>query len=155
MLKYVNGDVLGQSTGLLVHGCNATTSPAGGIAGVIFDRWPNAEKVHHELVNVYRPSNAILLLGEVSMVLAATNLLILNAITQMKPGAGSLSYEAVRRSLIRVGKIAKMYNDSQGTSLPIIMPKIGAGIAGGDWKIIEFIINETLTKDHEVIVYVL
>lgn len=57
-------------------------------------------------------------------------------------------YSAIRECMEKVKRFAKMKH------LTVAMPKIGAGLAGGDWKIIEKILEEVFT-DHDVTVYTL
>ena len=46
-----------------------------------------------------------------------------------------IDYEALRSCLNAV---------AAHTDSPVVMPKIGAGLGGGDWTVIEKIIDETL-----------
>jgi O-acetyl-ADP-ribose deacetylase (regulator of RNase III) len=59
-----------------------------------------------------------------------------------------IRYEALRECLIKLNSFVKNFT----SEVSIHMPKIGSGLAGGDWKTIEEIIKETLTSC-EVYVY--
>jgi len=57
-------------------------------------------------------------------------------------------YKAIEHCLNEVAASALSFNAS------VHMPRIGAGLAGGDWNVIESIINRTLTlRDISVTVY--
>ena len=73
---------------------------------------------------------------------------IINAYTQYNYGFGKTNcdYEAIRNVF------TKLNTDYKGKVLCI--PKIGAGLAGGDWKKIKKIINE-VTPDIEIDVFYL
>jgi hypothetical protein len=84
---------------------------------------------------------------------------ILNCITQQeygKDGRRYVSYDAVDDCMKSIAKNMMMRNFFTGNDSihneSIHMPKIGAGLGGGEWSIIEAIINHHL-KDHQVIIY--
>lgn len=65
-----------------------------------------------------------------------------------RSGRPPIRYEAVRKGLENVAEFAIDHDAS------IHMPRIGAGLAGGDWHTIEGIIKETLAaRGIEVTVY--
>ena len=158
MLTYIKGDLLAQRKGILVHGCNGTKLPAGGIAGLIFKKWPGAEAAHHDILTEFQLTSP---LGAYSVFpveddnLEHPQLVIFNAITQSLPGSGSLSYNAIRDCCEQLNDYVSFYKYHGYGDIPIIMPKIGSGIAGGDWDIISQIIDETISSEHEVVIYVL
>jgi O-acetyl-ADP-ribose deacetylase (regulator of RNase III) len=61
-------------------------------------------------------------------------------------GVPPIRYEKLRQCLFTVGKVAK----SLGST--VHMPRIGCGLAGGSWPVVEKIIQEELV-DIEVYVY--
>ncbi len=73
-------------------------------------------------------------LGEVQLVSAEKNLLVANMIAQTLGGKIPLRYEALRRCLETVALLG----------MPVHMPRIGCGLAGGTWAEVEPIIQETL-----------
>ncbi len=77
---------------------------------------------------------------------ASKNKVILNCITQEFYGKDNkryVSYDAVDECMQELN----IYEE-------IAMPKIGAGLGGGDWSVIEAIINHRL-NDRKVTVYYL
>lgn len=141
---YKQGDLLECSERVIVHGCNAQGVMGSGVAKAIKEKYPEAYAGYmstHE--------NGGLELGEVIGVYSGDKL-ILNAITQRYYGRYKYKvyadYEAIREAF-------KSINE-QCTYSAIAMPKIGAGLANGDWNIIEKIIEDECT-DVQVVVYVL
>ena len=63
-------------------------------------------------------------------------------------GVCHADYNAIRSCMVTVKDYAKLRN------LTIAMPKIGAGLAGGDWGLIEQILNDVF-QDFDVSVYFL
>jgi O-acetyl-ADP-ribose deacetylase (regulator of RNase III) len=66
----------------------------------------------------------------------------------------SRNVQETRYTDLRMGLHKVAQNECHNKHLVIGMPKIGAGLGGGDWSIISEIIEEEL-KDFNVIVYVL
>lgn len=140
-IKVIKGDLLNSVTsGIIIHGCNTTNLPAGGFAGFCFMKYPKALAAHH----AYTGSDASPgLLGTFTHSFVTPSLVVANLYTQTYPGAGSLSYEAIRNSVkklvvcIKLGLFGKI-------EPAVVFPKVGAGIAGGDWEIISSILSEEL-----------
>lgn len=84
-------------------------------------------------------------LGDIQVV-GAGNRIIINAMTQQnfEQGIRQVSYDAI------VQCFEKMNDLGYDT---IAMPMIGAGLGGGDWDIIETIINKTAKFNPVVFIY--
>lgn len=141
MIHYVRGDVLAQ-IGIIVHGCNVQGVMGKGIAKSVKEQYPKAyEKyiAHHKEHG--------LTVGLVIPVRVAENKIIVNAITQefYKKEANDdkvyVDYTAIATCFSKVQMLAKKYN------MPIHFPKIGAGLAGGDWNRIARIIDDAVDDD--------
>lgn len=138
-LKYKRGDLLAPSNTeeIIAHGCNASNSFGSGVAGAIKFRYPEVKKAYHNKNNKYG-----LKLGDVQFVEVAGGKIIVNMITQQRYGYDKqryVDYDAIKKSMGQV----LAYAEAIGCSVAI--PKIGAGLGGGDWSIIEGIIVELLT----------
>ncbi len=59
-----------------------------------------------------------------------------------------VDYNAISEAFMQVGPVAIM------TNLPVIHPRIGTGLANGDWSRIESLINRALTGFCESTLYV-
>ena len=141
MINYVTGDVFKSSDDVLVHGCNCFCTMGGGVAALIHKYYPGAYKADCKTVS-----------GDDSKIGTYTSwtgkhkfydkqITIVNAYTQHTYGRNKSSvfadYDGIRRVMTTIR------NDFKGKT--ICMPKIGAGLAGGDWTIIEKILNDVFT----------
>lgn len=131
---------------VVVHGCNCQCVMGAGIAKAIRTAFPSAFDADKATSRGDRGK-----LGTFSSALVVSggrSITVVNAYTQFhwrgrKPLA---DYEAIRRvfSLIR----------STFSGKRIGYPKIGAGLAGGDWPTIAAIIDDALAgEDHRLVVY--
>lgn len=154
IIEEVRGNILNVTRGIIVHGCNATAGEVSGLAAQVFAAYPEAQVAHNNLAMSER--FASLVLGKISVFSPNAGLYIVNAITQSAPGGGSLSYDAMIKCFDKVKLLAADYAESQryNGNLPIVLPRIGAGIAGGNWNIIRTIIEEVFV-DNSVILYTL
>jgi Zn-dependent peptidase ImmA (M78 family) len=110
----------------------------GGFAKQAGKKWPYAQRRFREWVLEGRQ----LRLGNVHSVSIRDDLTLVSLVAQhgFKPSAGPrLRYSALSSALEKVAYLAI----AKGAT--VHMPRIGAGEAGGDWRIIEGIIQETLT----------
>lgn len=146
-MKIVTGDLLELTDkgcfDVIAHGCNCFNSMSGGIARQIAIKWPQAQ-----MADNVTTSGSINKLGTISFsktrVFGIGDTLdcdILNLYTQITPGK-DLSLTALRMCL---EKISILYRGQR-----IGLPKIGSGIAGGDWKQIQKIIEEVLDPNCNV-----
>lgn len=137
-MKIVVSDLLEVEHGLIVHGCNAQGVMGSGVAELIRRKHPYAYRAYYD---AYTTSG--LLLGEVIYAFFdKKNLIIANAITQeffgQDPNRVYVDYNAVRKCMRSVAGVAKQHN------MQVHFPKIGAGLARGNWPILSTIINEEL-----------
>lgn len=83
-------------------------------------------------------------LGDIQIVKVNETLTFINMLAQngykSQINTIPIDYNALEKCLLKV----KEYNERK--QLPILMPKIGAGLGGGDWNKIETIINNILDK---------
>lgn len=136
-MKYVKGDIVELAkTGqydVVMHGCNCFCNMGSGVAVAIRKQWPNAYAA-----DLKTEKGSPLKLGSYSMHHdAALGIYIVNAYTQYKFGrAGQkyVEYAAIKRVCEAFAK---------GNS-KILIPKIGAGLGGGDWAVIEKIFDHYL-----------
>jgi O-acetyl-ADP-ribose deacetylase (regulator of RNase III) len=142
------GDLLAAEEAMIVHGCNARGAMRSGVAKAIRGRWPEA----YEAYTTEHKARG-LSLGDVVFAKTGDGKLIANAITQASYGRNKtrryVSYDAVEASMSKVAaKAAKL-----GITA-VAMPRIGAGLANGDWRVLECIIRCSIDGSPiEVIVY--
>lgn len=132
---------------IIVHGCNAQGVMGSGVARFVRDNFP---KAYYDYVRVFEEQQG-LSLGQVIMSEVLPRRIIANAITQRYYGGDGkryVDYDAVRESFRKVYTFAKDNNYGN-----VAFPKIGAGLGGGDWGVIEKIIKEEL-KELNYVLYV-
>lgn len=130
---------------VIVHGCNCYTTMVAGIARAIRDRLPEAfdadcATMTGDLTKLGSYSSAGIVRGEVRFT-------VVNAYTQgHASGPGQLADYGAIRSVFR--RIARDFSRAR-----IGYPKIGAGLAGGDWSVIAAVLDEELADcDHTLVV---
>lgn len=152
-IEYTKGDAtVPQAKGIkiIAHICNNLGGWGKGFVLAISKKWETPEtayrKWHRE-----RAENDFEL-GNIQLVEANQYIYVCNMIAQqgMKTGSNGapIRYEALEKCLEKLAIEAKALNAS------IHMPRIGCGLAGGKWEMVEPIILENLSKnDIEVTVY--
>jgi O-acetyl-ADP-ribose deacetylase (regulator of RNase III) len=149
-MNVVHGDLiklaLGGEFDVIIHGCNCQRAMGAGIAKSIKKAFPEAYEADLETSKGDRKK-----MGTISTASVKRNnhdITIVNGYTQYHwRGSGVLvDYEALR-SVMREVK-ARFSGKRLG------YPKIGAGLAGGDWKVISQIIDQELKgEDHTLVEY--
>lgn len=147
MIKYVKGDLFKATEDIIAHGCNCRGGFGSGVAGIMAKKHPKAKEsyLNKHMTEGWK-------LGDIQ-VLESNGKFIANCATQDKYGNGRFDerfadYKAIEVCMLKLYKYCKMMNYT------LAIPKIGAGLAGGDWTIIEPIINEVF-EDMDVTVYYL
>lgn len=132
-----------EGKGHLIHGCNCHCAMGKGIAKEVKNRIPMAYRVDQYTVRGDRNK-----LGTCS-VWNENGVYVFNAYTQYNFNSKTpdVDYDAIAKCFENAVEFCKNKN----STLPIITPLIGAGLAGGDWVKIRAIIEEA-TDDYPVIV---
>lgn len=141
-MKYIEGDLIKLAKkgkfDIIVHGCNCFNTMGAGIAKMIKNEFPGAWKVDQKTQKGDRFK-----LGNYTSYVTPEKLRIINAYTQYYFGGPSpVDYGAIRECF---KKINYRYKGKK-----VGIPKIGAGLAGGNWKKIEKIIDEE-TKNLKIV----
>lgn len=155
-ITYIKGDAtlpVGDGKKYIVHVCNDIGGWGRGFVLALSNKWESPEKKYREwnrngFYELSDMSKCKFELGNIQVVPVEDNLSVINMIGQhgcyptvvngekIQP----IRYEALKECLYKVAKLAKANNVS------VHMPMIGAGLAGGDWTVIEGIINNTLIQ---------
>ncbi|EBF5196996.1 macro domain-containing protein [Listeria monocytogenes] len=150
-ITYLKGDAtnpMAKGNTIIAHICNDVDGWGKGFVLAISRKWKEPEKAYRKW---YKDRNDFKL-GEVQLIPVTDYISICNMIGQKGTKTGSkgapIRYEAVESCLEKLSEIAKEQQAS------IHMPRIGCGLAGGKWEIIEPIIRKTLiANDIEVYIY--
>jgi len=132
---------------VIVHGCNCFCSMGAGVALSIKEEFPEAYAA--DLVTIKGDRNKLGDFSQTTVKRADHEITIINGYTQFHFHGEEvlLDYDAVRK-IFR--KIKQQFHGKRTG-----YPKIGAGLAGGDWDRISQIIQEELTtEDHSLVLYV-
>lgn len=151
-INYIKGDATdpkSEKTKIIVHICNDIGGWGKGFVMAISKKWKLPETSYREW---YKSKNNFTL-GEVQFVKVEEDIWVANLIGQHKinkdeNGQAPIRYDAIEIGLNKVCTFAKKQNAD------VHMPRIGCGLAGGKWELIEPIIVKTLVKNNiDVIVY--
>lgn len=139
-IAFVRGDATqpeGQGTKVIIHVCNDVGAWGAGFVVALSRRWRAPEELYLESPYSKR-------LGVIQCVKVEPDVDVVNMIAQRrfptseKPCA--LDYRALHHCL---QTLAVTYESMDAS---IHMPRIGCGIAGGEWAKIEHLVSETLSK---------
>lgn len=142
MINYLKGDAtlpVGNGNKLIVHCCNDIGGWGRGFVLALSARWSKPEEEYRAW---FRGERGLHFLGAVQYVPVESDIWVANVIGQHDirtiDGIPPIRYDALRAGLRRVGRFAAEIDAS------IHAPRLGAGLAGGDWNIIESIIDDEL-----------
>ncbi len=142
-ITYLKGDATSpQAKGvkLIVHICNDRGRWGEGFVVAISKRWPEPEEAYRAWYKE-RSSNdfglGAVLFVQVEDYIWVANMVAQHGMTGSKE-APPIRYEAIEECLEKVADKARNLDAS------VHMPRIGCGLAGGKWELIEPIIVRTL-----------
>jgi len=142
-IKYIKGDLVRDAErdyDVIGHGCNCYCTFGAGIALGVKNKWPEAYAV--DKATPFADSSK---LGNYSK-WSNGDITILNMYTQWdyKGKNRAADYDAIRSCM--------KWMKQEFTGKKIGLPLIGAGLAAGDWTIIEQIIEEELDGEDVTVV---
>lgn len=140
-ITYTHGDLLEASNFYIAHGCNAQGVMGSGVAKALRTKWPSiyppylaacdAAADPRNLLGTYTAQNVDGTVG---------GRRILNVITQLEygrePGRRYVSYDAIDNGFRAV--VSHMSHPRKGIAIPMV----GAGLAQGNWGVIETILSK-------------
>jgi O-acetyl-ADP-ribose deacetylase (regulator of RNase III) len=141
--RYIQGDITETELDFIAHGVNCQNTMGSGVAKALFTKWIGVKYSYHDFCGNSKPEA---LLGKVAVYTA--NKTIFNCFTQITfgyDGQRRVNYAAVVECL---KEIIQVYNPKR-----LAIPKIGCGLAGGNWTFMEQLINDTVTDKIEIWVY--
>jgi len=143
MVHYKKGNLLEATQDIIAHGCNCSGGFGRGVAGQIAKKWPAVKAAYFRQYNAFGWK-----LGFTQYVDVGDKIIV-NCGTQEKYfplGVCHANYAAIHAAMNEVRDYAKQ------KGLSIAIPKIGAGLAGGDWNDIRNILEEVFFE-YNVTVY--
>jgi O-acetyl-ADP-ribose deacetylase (regulator of RNase III) len=144
-IKYIRGDATaprGSDQKLLLQIVNddAITWGGGGFALAVKRRWPSAQR---EFTSYVTSNKRSLRLGNVITCKAEEDLTLVSIVAQHGYGPSPIPrirYGVLKDALDNVSQLAKTQNAS------VHMPRLGTGLAGGAWSVVEEIVSDSLIQ---------
>lgn len=142
MITYLVGDAtspIGEGGKLICHISNDLGGWGAGFVLAISKKWKRPEIVYRSISD--------LVLGTIQPIRVEKDIMVINMIAQHGIGIDNVTkippirYDALRECLKKVNNVAEELNAT------VHAPRFGAGLAGGDWSIIEQIIKEEISVD--------
>jgi len=153
MITYRKGDAtdpIGSGIKLIVHVCNNIGAWGAGFVLAVSKKWHTPEQEYRRMPAKKRK------LGAVQYIPVGNDKYVVNMVGQHDVrsnefGVPPVRYAAISTCLKKTAEFAKSLEDGS-REVSIHMPRIGCGLAGGDWKIMEKVIEESV-GDVAVVVY--
>lgn len=140
-------NILFEKKGILVHCANAQGVMGAGIALQIRRMYPVVYSDYVEHLKKFNGVNKADAMGSVCYSKIKDDFYILSAIGQLNYGR-SINDSGAIRTYVDYNSLAIIFSEvnefALKTGLDVIFPKIGAGLAGGDWSVISQIIQSKL-----------
>jgi len=142
-IEYRKGDLMDTDAHAILHGCNAQGVMGSGVAALVRKKYPEAYEVYrktYEMTDHFVPGLIIPAVCDYGINVK----IIINAITQEyygRDGKRYVSYDGVAECLKKANSWLYSHNVNR-----LAMPQIGAGLGGGDWRVIEAIIESEMTN---------
>ncbi len=167
IIKTVKGDLLNATEPFVAHGVNCLGLMGAGVARSIAAKWPASELKYREYCFKFSKKPSDLLGRSLATHEKQDNKVLFHLFTQENYGTDSrkVNYGAIGRSFSELNNTLKVMRDfdkhmeketkgdPEQIGIPVVaIPRIGAGLGGGDWALIEEIINGC-TPDIAVVVY--
>ena len=141
-IKYMRGDATRPSkkgNKIIIHICNDIGAWGAGFVLAVSRRWPKPKAEYLKAVR-----NGELKLGDIQMVKVEEDTWVANMIAQRdivtRNRLPPIRYNALGKCLAKVAQEAERIKAS------VHMPRIGCGLAGGKWELVEPLIVTHLGK---------
>lgn len=144
-IQYVEGDATtprGDGQRIIVHVCNDIGKWGKGFVLALSRRWKEPEQAYKASFR----SSPTPKLGDVQFVRVTQNVTVANLIGQHGVASRGTTAPPVRYDAIRQG-LTQVAARTKEESASVHMPRIGCGLAGGEWAEVEPIVKETLSNE--------
>lgn len=158
--RYIQGDITETELKYIAHGVNCQNKMGSGVAKALYTKFPEVKEDYHKYLNEIGYKHEVL--GKVLFIksprsqnnnffeVIPNEKHIYNLFTQVNYGYDGKKYVNYAAIVQCFDKLKMIKHRFDG---PIAIPKIGCGLAGGDWNIVEQLINDTVGDDLEIWVY--
>lgn len=137
MIKYIKGDILDVTEGIIVQQVNCFGVMGAGLAKQIRDKWPKVYDNYQIRINSVEDNKNVL--GMSSWTYVNNQLIVASIFGQYNYGYGKrfTLYPALFKGLKYV------FDTAKANQIPVYIPKgLGCGLAGGNWDFVESYIKD-------------
>lgn len=146
IIAEIEGSILDTEIKNIAHGVNCQNAMGSGVAKVLFTKYPKIKREYHKLFT--KVGNSKELLGTVQKI-TTKDKIIFNCFTQDKFGYDGKVY-------VSYSDVARCFQYLVDIGITeIAIPRIGCGLAGGDWEVVRELINKITDNKINVTVYYL
>ena len=131
LIEYKERDITTVTRGVIAHGVNCQRAMGSGVAKALYTKWPEIRESYMEYAAGPQHLGQVDFVDVTHSLPPEESIIVANCWTQEHYGNDGKVYadiEAVRKCLENVYHFADTYE------LPVILPKIGCGLAGLDWE---------------------
>lgn len=149
--EYIKGSILDAPQKHIAHGVNCQNKMGSGVAKALFTKYPDVKKFYHLFIeaNLTTIAERSKLLGKVQILIMPDEKRVVNCFTQEFYGYDGKKY-------VNYDAIHSCFEALRKTNIKeIAIPKIGCGLAGGNWEVVSRIIDDATGDDLDVYVYYL
>ena len=159
-ISYITGDATQpiMKPALIMHVCNDIGGWGRGFVLALSKRWPEPEAGYRRLAHTtgYDIARVQYVMVEHNQhkdpTVIVANMIAQHGIRADSNGVPPIRYEALAICLKDVDDFAHRFYRGRQEHLTIHAPRLGSGLAGGDWTVIEALIEKIL-KDRIVYIY--
>ena len=154
MITHKTDSIINSNENIIAHGCNCSGSFAAGVAGLLSNKYPKTKEAYFKKFH----NGTGWILGDVQLVCIndERSRYVANCATQQTYGNAYktkrvyVCYDAIQNVMIQ------LRDECEKKGWSLAMPRIGAGLGGGDWEKIEAIITRVFENSQvEVVIYTL
>jgi len=161
-LTYLDGNAvepIGLGNKIIVHCCNDVGAWGAGFVLALSKKWPHVEEKYREWFS-YLSITSRPFLGQIQIVYAEDGITVCNLIGQRDTGTitigcteiSPIRYEAIYEGLVRLRE--RIVKSTKTDTISLHMPRMGCGLAGGNWDDVLSCINKVFwNMDIDIFVY--
>ncbi len=148
MIQYLEGDaLLGGGNRVIAHVCNDAGGWGAGFVLSLSRKWPGPEKHYRKAHQEGR-----IKLGFVQLVGVSKSVMVANMVAQtMDMTPVRVKYDHLDECLRKVESLVFTLNMSTKVPWEVHMPRIGVGLGGGSWDMIEPLLFKRLDSQGIVV----
>jgi O-acetyl-ADP-ribose deacetylase (regulator of RNase III) len=154
MIEEIQDDLTKTDCKVIAHGVNTQGIMGAGVAKALYEKWPKVKFAYLDFFTEFNAGpNGEHFLGDIDVIqVFRGGPFVANCFTQQYFGSDGkryVSYDAMNDCMEKL----YLFCVNQGIN-EVAIPKIGCGLAGGDWNIVRSILESVFPQDFKVKVYI-